>query len=693
MMDDDTKSRTKDDLKQLMQFHYLKYASYVILDRAIPHVIDGLKPVQRRILNTLWNMHDGKLHKVANVAGQTMASHPHGDAPITEALVNLASKGFLLDCQGNFGNIYTGDPAAASRYIETRLSGLAIDTLFNPDLTSYVPTYDGRKQEPVCLPAKIPVLLLQGADGIAVGMSTHILPHNFVELLEAEIAILEDRPFNILPDFPTGGIMDASLYERGKGKVKLRATLEIRDPKTVVITEICYGTTTESLIRSIDDAAKRGKIKIDAINDYTAEKVEIEIKLPRGQYAQDLIDALYAYTDCSVSLHSQIVVIKDNFPWETDVHEILKFHVEKLQEYLKRELEIERERLLEKIFEKSLEQIFIENRLYKKIENIAVYEQIHSTIEASLVPFQKQLLRVPTYEDRERLLSIPIRRISRFDLDKNQEEIAGFKESLQRVEKDLKQIKKVTIRYLRDLLKKYGKDHARKTKFQTIQEIDKRAIETRTVKIGFDSKSGFVGTKVTAADHTFECTNFDKLLVIYQNGTYSVINIPEKLYVNSNDNKAIYVGMADKKSVFSVAYRDPKTRFCYAKRFVVAKFILDKVYHFIDEGMELQFLSINPEASIELQFVPKPKQKTASASFNFAQVLIKGIAAKGVRMANREVKKVLSEKKTDKNQQADLFSFGKKWPSRGLSQSVDLCVKAFNSKKSVDRWATTSGFR
>lgn len=647
-----------EDLKQLMQLHYLKYASYVILDRAIPHVIDGLKPVQRRILSVLWNMHDGKLHKVANVVGQTMAFHPHGDAPIKEALINIAAKGYLLDRQGNFGNLYTGDPPAAARYIETRLSPLAKETLFNPDLTPYVPTYDGRNQEPVYLPAKIPLLLLQGADGIAVGMSTHILPHNFIELLEAEIAILEGRDFTILPDFPTGGMIDASQYEKGKGKVKLRAKLEVRDPKTIVITEICHSTTTESLTRSIDEAAKRGKIKIESINDYTSEKVEVEIKLPRGVYAQDVINALYLYTECEVTLNSQIVVIKDDLPWETDVHEIIQYHVEKLQEYLKRELEIERDRINEKIFEKSLEQIFIENRLYKKIENISKYEQIHSAIESSLEPFHKQLSRIPTYEDRERLLSIPIRRISRFDLDKNKEEIMAYQEKLIQIEKDLKSIKKVTIRYLKEIIKKYGKGLERKTQFQTIQTVDKKAIETRTVKIGFDSQSGFVGTKVQG-DQSFECTNFDRLLLMFQDGTYQVMNIPEKQYVHTPAAKVVYVGVADKKTIFSVAYRDPKTKFCYAKRFIVDKFIMEKTYRFLDEGKELQFLTILPTATIELVFVPKAKQKVSSALFNFDQVLIKGVTAQGIRMANREVKKILVGKK-EKNAQPDLFTYGKK---------------------------------
>lgn len=292
-----------DDIKYLFKDNYIKYASYVILDRAIPNVVDGLKPVQRRILHTLHRIHDGKLHKVANVAGQTMAYHPHGDAAIIDALVNMSNKGYFLDQQGNFGNIYTGDPAAAARYIETRLSPLAKEALFNPDLTEFIPSYDGRNQEPVCLPAKVPVVLMQGASGIAVGMSTNVLSHNFIELLEAEIAILEGKEFEIIPDFITGGIMDVSEYDKGRGKIKLRAKIEERDPKTLVITEICHGTTTESLIRSIDEAAKKGKIKIDSISDYTAGKVEIEIKLPRGHYAKDLINSLYAFTECEVSIN------------------------------------------------------------------------------------------------------------------------------------------------------------------------------------------------------------------------------------------------------------------------------------------------------------------------------------------------------------------------------------------------------
>jgi topoisomerase IV subunit A len=628
------------DVKALIKNHFLKYASYVILDRAIPNVIDGLKPVQRRILHTLHVMHNGKLHKVANVAGQTMAYHPHGDAAITDALVNMSNKGYLLDQQGNFGNIFTGDPAAASRYIETRLSALAVETMFNPHLTQYISSYDGRNKEPVCLPAKIPLVLMQGIDGIAVGMATHILPHNFAELLEAEIAIMEGKDYLILPDLPTGGIMDASNYNKGKGKVKVRVKMEFPDPKTIVITEVCYGTTTESLIRSIDEAAKRGKIKIDSINDYTAEKVEIEIKLPRGVYAQELVDALYAYTECEVTLSSQIIVIKDDFPWEPNIDEILKLHTEKLQEYLRIELEIERDRLLQKIFEKTLEQIFIENRLYKEIEDISNYENIHEVVENSLVPFYGQLSRIPIYEDRERLLNIPIRRISRFDLDKNQEEVASLRGSLVKIEKDLKNIKKFSINYLRGLLTKHAKSFPRKTEVSSIEQIDLRAIQTKKMKVGFDATSGFVGTKVSSPNE-LECTNFDKLLVLFKDGSYNVINIPEKQYIHKENNKVVFVGIADKKTVFSIVYRDTKTHLCYGKRFIVSQFILDKTYRFIEEGMELSFFSTLPNAHIELQFVPKIHQKIAKIQVDLSKILVKGVAAKGNRLAHREVKKVV----------------------------------------------------
>ncbi len=625
------------DLKNQMKDHFIQYASYVILDRAIPNVVDGLKPVQRRILETLWRQNDEKLHKVANIVGQTMQLHPHGDAPIYEALVNLANRGYLLDMQGNFGNIYTGDPSAAARYIETRLSSLAREVLFNPDITEKVPSYDGRNVEPVTLPAKIPLLLMQGAEGIAVGMSTRILPHNFNELLEAEIAYLEGRPFKVYPDFATGGIMDRSEYDKGRGKVKLRAKIEVKDSKTLVIRELCYGTTTESLIRSIDEAAKKGKIKIEAINDYTARNVEIEIALPRGQYAEEMLDALYGFTECEVTLNSQIIVIKEGLPWETDVNEVLAYNAEMLVGFLKRELEIEKERLLEKIFYKTLERIFIENRLYKQIETVKTLEGIHQTLEKSLAPYQKELRRKPTYEDREKLLQIPIRRISRFDIDRNQEEIVALEEALRAVERDLKNVKKFTINYLQKLLQKYGKEFPRRTRIKAIEEIDRRAIETKKLKIGYDPKGGFVGTKVSG-EESFSCTNFDKLLLISQTGTYSVVNVPEKQYVE----KPAWAGIADKKTVMNVIYKNKDTGHPWAKRFIVDKFILDKMYNYLDEKSELLYFSADPEPTVELHFFAPAGKRAKKQLVIFKDIPVKGAQVRGVRLANQKVKKIES---------------------------------------------------
>lgn len=641
-----------EDVKELIEDQFKKYASYVILDRAIPLVDDGLKPVQRMILWILHEMDDGKLHKVANVAGQTMALHPHGDAPITEALTIMANKDYLLDRQGNFGNIYTGDPPAASRYIETRLSPLARETLFNKDLTSFTPSYDGRKQRPVFLPSKIPVVLLHGIDGIAVGMSTHIFPHNFVELLEAQIAILEGKPYKILPDFPTGGIMDAREYDLGRGKVKLRAKIDIVDPKTIVIKEICYGTTTESLIRSIDEAAKKGKLKIDGIFDYTSDKVEIEIKLARGIYAEDLIDALYHYTECEVTLFSSIIVIKDNLPWETTVPEILEYLTEKLQGYLRMELEILEDRLKEKIFLKTLERIFCEKRIYKKIEEVDSLEKIFQVLHTSFAPYQKELLRIPTQEDLEKLLQLPIRKITLYDLNKNREEIEEASLELSRVQKDLKQINKVTIRYLQDLIKKYGKFYPRLTKTSKIEELDKRAIETKKVKVAFDEASGFLGTHVNS-ENKIECTNYDKLLLLYHDGSYKVINIPEKRYVCDKERKVLYWGIADKETVFNAVYREAKTRLGFAKRFVIKQFILDKEYRYAPEATDVLLLTTDV-GDLFVQFIPKPKQKQDKIRFPLKEVLVKGVATKGVRLSSRAVKKVSLDPKSI--EQPSLFS-------------------------------------
>jgi topoisomerase-4 subunit A len=573
-----------------------------------------------------------------------MAYHPHGEAPIYEALVNLANKGFLLDCQGNFGNLLTGDAPAAARYIEVRLSPLAKEALFNPHITEYVPSYDGRNQEPVKLPAKIPLLLMQGVEGIAVGMSTRIFPHNFQELLEAQIAILEDKHFRLYPDFLTGGIADVSEYEKGRGKVRLRTKIDIKDPKTLVIREICYSTTTESLIQSIDEAAKKGKIKIDSIHDYTSDKVEIEIKLPRGQYADEIISHLYAYTQCEVALNCQSVVIHNGKPVEFGVDEMLRVHVELLQKYLKQELEIEEKSYRTQIFEKTLEQIFIENKLYKHIEEVKEYDEVYKVLDKCLKPYLKKLERAPVQEDFDRLLSIPIRRIGKFDRQKNENDIKALEESLERVLKDLKRIKQYTINYLKGLIEKYGAAYPRKTKIKKMDEVDIRAIETKKIEVYADYKTGYVGTKVDGST-TISCTNFDKLLVMLASGSYKVINIPEKEYIAQEGDKVVYVGVADKETVFSCCYKDPKSGKSFAKRFVVKQFILEKVYRYFEEGMKLLYLTVKPDTTLLVQLLPKPKQKIAAQEFAFSSVLVKGVQSKGVRMSPRPVMEVKEIKK------------------------------------------------
>lgn len=632
----------EDDVKELMRRHFLEYASYVILERALPRLDDGLKPVQRRLLHTLRQMHDGKLHKVANIVGQTMAYHPHGDAPICEALVNLANKGFLFEQQGNFGNLHTGDPPAAARYIEARLSPLALEVMFNPELTVVMPSYDGRHDEPVFLPAKIPLLLLQGAEGIAVGMATNILPHNFVEVIEAEIALLEGRRQELLPDFVSGALMDAAAYDKGRGKVRLRVRLEQRDPKTITITELCYGTTTESLIRSIDEAAKRGKIKLEAISDYTAEKVEVELKLPRGHYAEEILDALYAYTECEVTLHPQMILIKDDLPCEMTVDEILASHAAKLQGYLKKELELESARQREMIFEKTLERLFIEERLYLILEEQTTLEALHSALDRALEPFHSQLSRLPTQEDRDKLMNIPIRRISRYDAAKSDVDIQACHKELKRLDKELSDIVRYTVNYLKAILKKYGGDFPRRTEIASFTTVDRKAMERQPIALFYDDVNGFVGTKVTAGT-SIPCTNFDKLLILYDDGSYTVITVPEKLYLHNGVKRPVFIGAADKQTVFTAIMRDPATLLAYVKRFSVTQFILDKAYRYIEEGMELLYFSADKEPAVEVHFVPKARQKVSSMSYDLLEVMVKGVAAKGIRLAGRPVKKVIKK--------------------------------------------------
>src|SRR6266850_2565999 len=443
---------------------FLDYASYVIRDRAIPNLADGLKPVQRRILWALHEKDDGRFIKVANVVGHAMQYHPHGDASIGDALVVLANKRYLIDQQGNYGNVFTGDPPAAPRYIECRLSELARTQLFNDEITDFVPSYDGRNKEPVVLPSKLPLLLMLGTEGIAVGMSARILPHNFPELLEAQIAILKKQPFKCLPDFQTGGLMDAREYADGKGGIKVRAKIKVKDESTVVIKENPPTTTTESLIASIEDASRKGKIKIKSINDFTSEEAEIEIKAPNGVSAEQLVDALYAFTDCEVTTASRIVLIKNNRPVEMTVSEVLREHTAQLVDTLKRELELRQTRLQDELHFRTLERIFIEERLYKKIEQCRTNEAVVAAVHEGFRPFRRQMLRELTAEDVERLLQVRIRRISLFDIQKHRDEMAKTKADLEETRRHLKNVTKYAIGHLEKLLEKYGPLYPRLTR-------------------------------------------------------------------------------------------------------------------------------------------------------------------------------------------------------------------------------------
>ena len=635
-------------LHQLFDENFLDYTSYVIKERAIPDLVDGLKPVQRRIMQTLANMDDGRFNKVANVVGDTMKLHPHGDASIFSALVNLANKGYLIERQGNFGNIYTGDAASAARYIECRLSPLARETLFNKDLTQYVDSYDGRMQEPVVLPAKLPLLLLQGAEGIAVGMATKIMPHNFCELLEAQKKILRDEEFEVFPDFPKGGLLDVSGYNHGNGRIKCRARLVEKNEKTILIKEIPHGTTTQSLMESIEKAARLGKIKIQSINDYTAEEVEIEIKMARGIYAGDTIKPLYAFTDCEVAISPNFTTIHDNQPVVMAVEDVLRRNTEKLVRDLETELRIERDRLREKLQAHLLEQIFIEERLYKEIEECKSYKLVVETVDQALKPFRDRLLREVNKEDIERLLEIRIKRISRYDINRKRKEIKEIEIRIRRVEKNLRDIVGYTINYLDDLLERYGRFYPRRTEIRIFREVEARKVAISNLEVGYDRENGFLGSQVKG-EESFSCSEYDRLLLIFKNGMYKIINVTDKLFVGHD---LLWVNKLRKKLVFNMVYRDGRENLSYVKRFATPKFILDKEYHLFAEHKRsmILFLTTESEGRIRVYFAPSKRARHNYADFDWNEFLIKGVAAKGKRISPRVVRRVAdwTGKRSDK---------------------------------------------
>jgi topoisomerase-4 subunit A len=563
---------------------FLDYASYVIRDRAIPNLADGLKPVQRRILWALHEKDDGRFIKVANVVGHTMQYHPHGDASIGDALVVLANKRYLIEGQGNFGNLFTGDLAAAPRYIECRLTELARNHVFNDEITDFVPSYDGRNKEPVTLPSKLPLLLMLGTEGIAVGMSSRILPHNFPELLEAQIAILKKQPFKCLPDFQTGGLMDARAYKDGAGEIKVRAKLKVKDESCILIKEIPPTTTTESLIDSIEDASHKGKIKVKSINDFTSEDVEIEVKAPSGVSAEQLADALYAFTDCEVTISSRIVVIKDNRPVEMTVSDVLRENTEQLVATLKRELELAETKLQDELHFRTLERIFIEERIYKRIEQCKSNEAVLAAVHEGFKPFRKQLIRELADPDVERLLTVRIRRISLFDINKHREEMEKVKADLAETRKNLKNLTKYVIVHLESLLAKYGPLYPRLTKSSRYDEVDAKEVAFKAFKVAYDRESGYVGYKVSGEEFNIECTKFDKLILVFRDGHYQVTELPEKFFVGPD---VVFCGLPERDRVFTAAYTNREAT--YLKRFTFGGTILNKVYHCIPPKSKVLF--------------------------------------------------------------------------------------------------------
>ncbi len=618
--------------------NFIEYASYVIKDRAIPHIDDGLKPVQRRILHSLHEMDDGKFHKVANAVGHCMKYHPHGDASIFAALVGLANKDMFIDKQGNYGNIFTGDEASAARYIECRLTPLAKETLFNSETTVYEDSYDGRNKEPVVLPAKVPVLLAQGAEGIAVGMATRILPHNFIELLQAQIAYLRRKPFIVHPDFATAGLLDVSEYNDGNGKVRIRARLDTSDPKRILIKEIPFGTTTESLIDSIEAAARKNKIKISGISDFTAENVEVEVRLARGVHTSDTVDALYAFTDCEISTTVNVIVIRDNKPVTLSVSDVLKYNTDKLLEHLKAELKIEEGHLKDKLHAKTLEQIFIENRVYKKIEDKTTPQAVAKAVFDGLKPFSGEIRRDVTQEDVEGLLRIPIRRISLYDINKAQQEMIDIRKRLKEIRHSLDNIVDHAVSFLQGLISKYSNQFPRRTELVSFEKVDVREVAQRNLKLRYDRDTGYLGHEVNG-NVLFDVSAYDRILVIRKSGMYSVVNVPDKLFV---DKGMHHCGFVDKDTVYTVVYKHPSTGYPFIKRCKIEQFILNKAYSLVPEGATVQLFTTDQEGSILCEYKPRPRLRVLEETFTLGDFLIKGVKAKGVRLANKEAKSVKS---------------------------------------------------
>ncbi len=630
------KGSKKVQVSGMYQEWFLDYASYVILERAVPYLDDGLKPVQRRILHAMKRLDDGRYNKVANIIGFTMQYHPHGDASIGDALVQLGQKELLIDMQGNWGNILTGDGAAAPRYIEARLSKFALDVVFNPKTTSWMSSYDGRNQEPITLPIKFPLLLAQGVEGIAVGLASKILPHNFNELIDAVILYLKEKDFELYPDFPTGGYIDCSRYNDGLrgGAVKIRAKIEKLDKKTLAIRELPFGKTTPALIDSILKANDKGQIKIRKVDDNTAENVEILVHLAPGISPDKTIDALYAFTDCEISISPNSCVIFDDKPHFLGVKDILKASASRTQQLLTRELEIRLDELEEDWHLSSLEKIFIENRIYITIEECETWESVIETIDKGLDPFKKLLRRQVTRDDIIKLTEIKIKRISKFDSFKADEHIKGVEQEMDEVKNHLAHIVDYTIRYFQGIKRKYGKGRERKTEIRNFDSIEATRVIVANEKLYVNYQEGFFGTGLKKEEYVGECSDIDEVIVILKNGKYTITKVSDKAFFGKNILHIAVYNRNDNRTIYNVLYRDGKGGPIMMKRCSITGVTRDKEYDLTKgaDGSEILYMSSNPNGEVELLKVflkPRPRLRNLIMELDFSQVAIKGRQAQG----------------------------------------------------------------
>jgi len=626
---------------------FLDYASYVILERAVPDLMDGLKPVQRRILHSMFDLEDGRYNKVANIVGTTMQYHPHGDASISDAIVQVGQKELLIDMQGNWGNIYTGDSAAASRYIEARLSKFALEVVFNSKTTNWQLSYDGRKNEPIHLPVKFPLLLAQGAEGIAVGLSTKILPHNFNELIDGSIKYLKGKSFKLFPDFQTGGSIDVSNYNDGNrgGRVKVRATIEKFDKNTIVIKEIPFGTTTASIIESIIKASEKGKVKIKKIEDNTSAEVEILIYLPTGSSIQKTIDALYAFTQCEVSISPICCIISENKPHFMGVRDILKISTDNTRELLRKELEIQLNELESQWHSISLERIFIENRIYRDIEEKTTWEDVLDTISSGLEPFKNKLRKDITNDDIKKLTEIQIRKISKFDLDKVKDKLSSIEMNIEEVKNNLEHLIEYTIQYFSHLKKTYGLNKKRKTKINEFDEVDKKTISIKNHKLYVNKAEGFVGTSLKKDEFVCECSDLDDIIVFTDSGIMKVVKVDSKLFVGKNILHVSLFNSKSKEKVYNLIYRDGKNGTSYMKRFKVSGVIRDKEYDLTQgkDNSEVLYFSENMKNQADLVTIHLRKRaslKKLKWELDFADLSTKGRDTKGNIVTKYLIRKI-----------------------------------------------------